>query len=213
MTGAACFASTQYMEQNIELKITPASGPSRIEGYAIVSEDGMLADKAGIMPGTLKFDADRRFFEEGLDGVDAVVHGRHSHERQPHSPLRRRLIVTRQIPTIASDKSNDKALFWNPAGASFAEAWAALGVPDGRLGVIGATSVFGIFLDAYDVFHLSRAPKVLLPGGRAVFPGVPARTPEEVLASHGLVPGPQRVLDVEKGLTLVSWQRPSPRER
>src|SRR5579871_3355403 len=94
----------------------------RIEGYAIVSEDGMIANAAGIMPASLKFEADRRFFEAGLDGVDAVVHGRHSHERQPHSPLRHRLIVTRQIPAIGADKSNDKALFWNPNGASFAEA-------------------------------------------------------------------------------------------
>lgn len=209
MTEAARFASTHNMEQ----KITPASGPSRIEGYAIVSEDGMLANKAGIMPGALKFEADRRLFERGLDGVDAVVHGRHSHERQPHSPLRHRLIMTRQIPTIASDKSNDKALFWNPAGASFAEAWAALGVPDGSLAIIGGTSVFGMFLDAYDVFHLSRARKVFLAGGRPVFLGVPARTPEEVLASHGLSPGPQQVLDAETGVTLVSWQRASPRER
>ena len=30
-----------------------------IEGYAIVSEDGMLADAAGIMPDSLKFDADQ----------------------------------------------------------------------------------------------------------------------------------------------------------
>jgi hypothetical protein len=207
MTGAAGIASTQTMDT----KITPASGPSRIEGYAIVSEDGMLANAAGIMPATLKFEADRRFFERGLDGVDVVVHGRHSHERQPHSSLRRRLILTRQIPALAPDKSNDKALFWNPMGASFAEAWAALGMVEGRLGVIGATFVFGMFLDAYDAFHLSRASKVRLPGGRPVFPGIPACTPEEVLARHGLAPGPQQVLDTENGVTLVSWQRAAPR--
>jgi hypothetical protein len=31
--------------------------PRRIEGYAIVSEDGMLANAAGIMPDSLKFEA------------------------------------------------------------------------------------------------------------------------------------------------------------
>jgi hypothetical protein len=36
--------------------------PRRIEGYAIVSADGMLANAAGIMPEELKFDADQRFF-------------------------------------------------------------------------------------------------------------------------------------------------------
>jgi len=45
----------------------------RIEGYAIVSEDGTLATEAGIMPDSLKFDADARFFEAGLNGVDVVV--------------------------------------------------------------------------------------------------------------------------------------------
>jgi len=181
--------------------------PCRIEGYAIVSEDGMIANAAGIMPDSLKFEADQHFFERGLDGVDVVVHGRHSHERQPPSYLRRRLILTRQVPAIEADPSNEKALFWNPAGASFEQALGLLGTPDGSVGVIGGTDVFGMFLDRYDVFHLSRAPDVRLPGGRPVFPEVPTRTPEEVLVSHGLDRGQRQVLDPAKGLAIVSWQR------
>lgn len=111
--------------------------PLRIEGYAIVSEDGMLANAAGIMPDTLKFEADQHFFERGLNGVDVVVHGRHSHEQQSRSYLRRRLIMTRQVPAIAANPSNEKALFWNPAGASFEQALALLGTPEGSIGVIG----------------------------------------------------------------------------
>lgn len=183
--------------------------PRRIEGYAIVSEDGMLANAAGIMPDSLKFEADQHFFERGLDGVDVVVHGRHSYERQPCSYLRRRLILTRQVSSIAADPSNEKALFWNPAGASFEQALAVLGTPDGSVGVIGGTDVFGMFLDRYDVFHLSRAPDVRLPGGRPVFPEVPTQTPEEVLASHGLDRGQRQVLDPAKGLAIVSWKRSS----
>ena len=175
-----------------------------VEGYAIVSEDGMLANAAGIMPDSLKFEVDRQFFERGIDGVDVVVHGRHS---QPPSYLRRRLILTRQIPAIAADPSNDKALYWNPAGASFAQALVALGIPDGRVGIVGGTDAFAMFLDCYDAFHLSRAPGVRLPGGRPVFPEVPMRTPEDVLASHGLVSGPRQVLDPAKGLAVVTWQR------
>jgi dihydrofolate reductase len=183
--------------------------PRRIEGYAIVSEDGMLANAAGIMPDEIKFEADQRFFERGLDGVDVVVHGRQSHEQQPRSHLRRRLILTRQVAAISPDPSNDKALFWNPGGASFEQALTALGTPDGNVGVIGGTDVFGMFLDRYDVFQLTRAPNVRLPGGRPVFPGVPARTPEDVLASHGLAPGQRQVLDAAKGLAVVSWRRSS----
>src|SRR5665213_2413542 len=107
--------------------------PRRIEGYAIVSEDGMLANAAGIMPASLQFEADQQFFERGLDAVDVVVHGRHSHERQPRSHLRRRLILTRQVATIAADPSNERALFWNPAGASLEQALAMLGTPDGSV--------------------------------------------------------------------------------
>lgn len=179
----------------------------RIEGYAIVSEDGMLANAMRIFPDSLKFEADQHFFESGLDNVDVIVHGRHSQERQPHSHLRRRLIVTRKVPAIAAHPSNEKALFWNPAGASFEQAMSALGTPDGGVGVIGGPDVFEMFLDCYDVFHLSRAPNVRLPGGRPVFPGVPTRTPEEVLARHGLDPGPRQVLDPINGLTVVSWRR------
>jgi hypothetical protein len=183
------------------------SRPRRIEGYAIVSEDGMLANAAGIMLDQLKFEADQQFFERGLDRVDVVVHGRHSHEQQPQSHLRRRLILTRHVPAIAADPSHEKALFWNPGGASFEQALAALGLPDASVGVIGGTDAFAMFLDRYDVFYLSRAPGVRLPGGRPVFPGVPARTPEDVLASHGLERGQRQLLDPAKGLAVVSWRR------
>src|SRR3974390_592023 len=183
--------------------------PSLIEGYAIVSEDGMLADASGVMPESLKFAADQAFFERGLDNVDIVVHGRHSHEHQRRSDLRRRLIVTRRVSAIAPDPSNKKALFWNPAGAKLEQAMAVLGVRDGSIGVIGGTEVFGIFLDCYDVFYLSRAPAVCLPGGLPVFPGVPAQTPEEVLAHQGLQRGQQQLLDLKKGVTVVKWYRSS----
>jgi hypothetical protein len=181
--------------------------PRRIEGYAIVSEDGMLADAAGVMPDALKIEADQRFFEQALDGCDAVLHGRNSHEHQPHSDRRQRIIVTRQVPAIAAHPSNAKAVFWNPASTTFEDAWDALNIADGTLGVIGGTSVFGMFLHSYHAFHLSRVPRLRLPGGRPVFPGVPAVTPEEVLARHGLKPAARRVLDPAKGVTVVTWER------
>ena len=39
--------------------MTAMPRPPRIEGYAIVSEDGMLANASGVMPDQLKFDADQ----------------------------------------------------------------------------------------------------------------------------------------------------------
>jgi dihydrofolate reductase len=178
-----------------------------IESYAIVSEDGMLADAAGVMPDSLKFEADQRFFSLALDGVAVVVHGRHSHEEQRHSPSRYRLIVTGRIPATSRIPSNDRALMWNPAGATLEQALDMLEAPDGSVGVIGGPEVFALFLDRYDLFQLSRAPNVRLPGGRPVFPEVPARTPEQVLARHGLTCRGRLMLDPDKGVALETWRR------
>jgi dihydrofolate reductase len=183
-------------------------GPSRIEGYAVVSADGMIANAEGIMPRELKIEADQRFFHSSLDRFAAVAHGRHSQETDARAPQRRRLILTRRIATLAPDPRNEKAVWWNPAGASLEEAWQALGAPSGPLAIIGGTEVFGLFLAmGYDVFHLSRVARVRLPGGRPVFPGVGLRTPEDLLAEHGLKPGPEKMLDAAAALTLCSWRK------
>ena len=180
--------------------------PGRIEGYAIVSEDGMLADNQRVMPKSLMFEADQRFFERGLDAVDVIVHGRHSQERQPRSNLRHRLMLTRQVANIAAHPTNPRALLWNPAGALLEDALIAIGLPRASLGVIGGPEVFALFLGRYDAFWLTRAPGVWLPGGRPVFPEVPVQTPEEILAAHGLEPDPPVALDPAKGLLMVGWR-------
>ena len=185
--------------------------PGRVEGYAIVSEDGMLADAQRVMPKSLMFEADQQFFEHGLDAVDVIVHGRHSQERQPRSSARHRLMLTRQVANIAAHPTNHLALLWNPAGALLEDALMALGLPGASLGVIGGPEVFALFLGRYDVFYLTRAPGVWLPGGRPVFPEVPVRTPEEILAAHGLVADPPVTLDAEKGLLMTGWRPKRPR--
>src|SRR6185312_15847198 len=94
----------------------------RIEGYAVISEDGMIADASGVLPPQLIADADQRFFEEALNQVDIVVHGRNSAEQQPNYAKRRRIIVTRNVAAIAPDPANAKAVLWNPSGATFEDA-------------------------------------------------------------------------------------------
>jgi hypothetical protein len=78
------------------------------------------------------------------------------------------------------------------------------------LAVIGGPHVYDFFLDVgYDAFHLTRVAGVRLPGGRPVFSAIgPDRTPEDLLAAHGLVAGPRRVLDQAAGATLVTWRKP-----
>jgi hypothetical protein len=119
-----------------------ASRPSLIEGYAIVSADCMIADADGTMD-ALKFEVDQQFFVASLDAAAAVVHGRHSAEGRLGAARRHRLILTCRIAALARDPRNSRALLWNPAGASFEDAWCALDAPDGVLAVIGGTDVFG----------------------------------------------------------------------
>src|SRR3954462_6771391 len=109
------------------------AGPDRIEGLAIVSADGMIADARGIQPDSLKLEADQRFFHATLDEATALLHGRNSGEGGPHMARRRRLILTRTITGLARDPLNDKAVHWNPAGATLEQAWEAHGLSGGLL--------------------------------------------------------------------------------
>jgi len=178
----------------------------RIEGYVIVSADGMLA-RSGAMPDELKFEGDKRFFTAALDRADLTVHGRHSGEGQPNSPKRKRIILTRSVASLAPDPSNPKASLWNPSGASFEAACDFAGVHSGTVAVIGGPGVFGMFMDRYDTFWLSLAPKVRLPDGQPCFPGVPERSPQQVLAAHGLKPGKAQPLDPNDDVTVTPWRR------
>ena len=179
----------------------------RIEGYVIVSADGMLADASHVMPDALKFEGDKQFFTEALDRADLIVHGRHSYEDQPNSPLRQRVMVTRTVAGIGPDPSNPKATLWNPAGASFEAASDHAGVRAGTVAIIGGPNVFDMFLDRYDTFWLSQAPRVRLAGGEAVFSGGPGQTPQEILARHGLKAGQSLILDAANGVSVTPWRR------
>jgi dihydrofolate reductase len=158
----------------------------RVESFAIVSEDGMLADASGVMPSALVVEADQQFLSDSLDRVDLIVHGRNSYENQAHSPQRRRLIATRQIKTVAPAENFGHALFCNPAGLPLEKAAEMLGVRNGTVAILGGTEIYGLFLRRYDLFHLSRQSGFRLPAGRPVFPQVPKWKPEDVLASSGL---------------------------
>jgi dihydrofolate reductase len=179
----------------------------RIEGYVIVSADGMLANADHVMPAELKFDGDKKFFTAALDRADLIVHGRRSHEDQPNSPRRKRIVVTRRIGAIAPDPSNPKATLWNPAGAAFEAACDFAGVRSGTVAIIGGPDVFGMFMDRYDTFWLSQAPRVRLPGGEPCFPGVPEHSPQGILAAHGLKAGEAQILDPANGVTVTPWRR------
>lgn len=178
-----------------------------IEGYVIVSAEGMLAGADHIMPDQLKFEGDKQFFTAALDRADLIVHGRHSYEDQPNSPQRNRIIVTRTIGALAPDLSNPRATLWNPAGAPFEAACDQSGVRAGTIAIIGGPQIFAMFMDRYDTFWLSQVPRVHLPDGEPCFPGVPRQTPQEILAAHGLRAGEAEILDRAHDVTVTPWRR------
>ena len=178
-----------------------------IEGYVIVSADGMLADADRVMPDALKFEGDKRFFTSALDRADLIVHGRNSGEGQANSATRKRVILTRGIASLARDPTNLNAILWNPRGAAFEEACGFAGVDRGTIAIIGGPDVFELFMDRYDTFWLSQAPRVRLPGGEGCFPGVPDRTPEQILVAHGLEAGEPMTLDAADEVTVTPWRR------
>jgi hypothetical protein len=179
----------------------------RIEGYVIVSADGMLANAEHVMPDELKFEGDKVFFTAALDRAGLIVHGRRSGEDQPNSPKRKRVILTRHVAALAPDGENSRAILWNPAGASFEQAADFAGFREGTVAIIGGPAVFGMFMDRYDIFWLSLAARVRIAGGEGCFPGVPERTPAQILAAQGMKPGETQILDAAQDVSVTPWRR------
>ncbi len=167
----------------------------------------MLANADRVMPDELKFEGDKQFFTAALDRVDLIVHGRHSYEDQPNSRRRKRIVLTRTIAAIAPDPANSNAVLWNPAGTTFEAACDFARVNSGTIAIIGGPDVFAMFMDRYDTFWLSQAPRVRLPGGEACFPGVPRHSPQEILTAHDLRAGDSQILDAADDVSVTPWRR------
>ncbi|HEX2892067.1 dihydrofolate reductase [Vineibacter terrae] len=178
-----------------------------VQGYAIISREGMIAHADGSFPDVLKRPGDHQFFRAGVRAADAIIHGRNSGEKDAVTANRPRLILTREIASLAHDPANPYALRWNPHGAPFADAWQHLGVAAGNnvAAVLGGTDVFELFLQVgYDTFFLSCAD-VSLSAGRKVFAG--PETPQARLRAHGLTLRSCRQLDAAPRVILETWHR------
>jgi dihydrofolate reductase len=183
----------------------------RIEGFAIVSRDGMLAGADGLMPNSLKFDGDQEFLDKSLDAAALLVHGRMSHEGQPNSCNRRRLLLTRRAGPFSREPLEPNVWLWNPEATPFADVCAALGLESGVVAVLGGTAVYDLFLPLYARFHICRAGKVALPGGVPVFSAVrEGRAPDEILREAGLVEVDEFTRDASHDLRHHTWARARP---
>ena len=178
----------------------------RIEGYAVISTEGMIATADGKFPEGIKIPADHKFYQDSVAAPSAVANGRHSAEGGSKEKERRRIVLTRRVDVLTPDPDNPNAILWNPATAPFDEAWAKLGLDGGVAAVVGGTDTFGLFLTiGYDAFYLTRTD-ASVPRGRAVFPGVGRiATAEEALTKAGLVHKSTRMLDASVNCRVEEW--------
>ena len=179
--------------------------PIEIHGYAIVSEDDRIAAADGLVPVSLRNEADWRYYQSAQARSSLVVFARRSHELEPNVRGELRLVISQGAGGV--EKRAD-AWWWNPVHASWDVVTKML-PSGGEVAVCGGQGAFDLFLDiGYDVFHLSRAHGVRLPGGRAVFSacdrGVSA---EAVLDRAGLSVSETIPLDPDHGVEMKVWRR------
>ena len=184
-------------------------GPHPIEGYAIVSADGMIADGNGAMPDCIRNDADQHFLQAAMDRAAAIVHGRRSHEGGPRAAKRKRLVVTRQVRAIAADPSQPNALLWNPAGAEsragHRRARCRRGADCRHRRHRGVQTCSCRSMMCF-ISAARRARR--FPGGQPLFSAVsPTTKVDDVLMRHGLRPSPSRDIDAAAGITLTNFER------
>jgi dihydrofolate reductase len=196
------FAGSVLCKHSIERHVNGAPPVSiDIVGHAIVSADGMIADRNHRMPAALRSEADWRRFQAALDSAALVVLGRLGHEAHPN-PGRKRLVVTSRAAWLERDPGDDNIMLWNPDGISFRRVLAGLGIADGTIAVTGGQRVFDLFLPGFTQFDLVTVADATIPDGVPCFSGGP---PREMLAQAGM-----RVAETEEleaGVTLQLWRR------
>jgi hypothetical protein len=177
-----------------------------IHGYAIVSDDDMIADASGEVPPSLRNDKEWALYQTALANSDLVVFARRSHENEPETHGRPRMVVSHSAKGL---EQRDGVWWWRPDVVPWAEAVARALPGGGEVAAPGGQAVFDLFLGiGYDAFHLSRARGVTLPGGRPVFSacrdGVHA---EDVLTARGLQLAEHVVLDAAQRVEANLFRR------
>lgn len=184
-----------------------AKRPIEISGYAIVSKDDKIAGHDGLLPPSLRNEKDWDYYQRALAASDLIVFGRRSHELEPNERGDLRLVISRGAAGL---ERRADGWWWDPARMSWTEAAKQLLPLGGAVAVPGGQGVFDLFLQiGFEAFHLSRAHRVSLPGGRAIFSacdmGLSAAT---VLANAGLRPIEKIALDPENDVDMVVWRNP-----
>ena len=177
----------------------------QFHGHAIVSANDRIADATGLTPPALRIDADWRRFQAALDAAVVSVLGRLGHEANPNRRGRNRLVLSTSVRGV---ERRDDAWWWNPEGASLADALAASAPGGGIVAVPGGRRVFDFFLGVgYDAFHLTRVEGVTVTGGVPLFSAIASGTDADAcLAAAGLRPDP--AVGIDPGVWQTVWRKP-----
>ncbi len=181
------------------------SQPTEIHGYAIVSDDDRIAGANGLIPASLRNEKDWRYYQDALARSDLIVFGHRSHLAEPNERGDQRLVVSSRVAGL---EQRPDAWWWNPERVGWAEVAQRLLPRGGEVAAPGGQGVYDLFLGiGYEVFHMSRAHGVTLPGGRAIFSacdkGVSA---EAVLTNAGLRVSETIPLDPGHGVEMNIWR-------
>ena len=198
---------------DLENRLSPAqfgpmtidARPITIHGYAIVSDDNMIAASDGLTPLSLRNEQDWRYYQSALADADLIVFGRRSHEMEPNTRGDLRVVVSRGARGLEQRADGG---WWNPGSVAWAEVVKHVLPSGGEVAAPGGQSVFDLFLKiGYSAFHLSRAQGVKLPGGTAVFSACADGTSaEDVLSAAGLRAAERIELDPSQGVEMRVWR-------
>lgn len=178
-----------------------------LHGYAVVSDDDMIADADGRRPNGPGGDAALAYVMDQIDRADLVMLGRNLHETVSNPRRRRRLVVSRRPRAL---EQRPDAWWWNPDTTPIDSALDRLLPSGGRVAVAGGQAVFHHILSdvGFDAFHLARVLGVAMPGGRSLFGGIAGgAVAESVLAGAGMRAGSTVTIDPRGPVELTVWRK------
>ncbi len=139
----------------------------KIEGHAIVDEQGCYATADGQMPEELKIADDFAGLQAHLDEAAICVMGRTTHESIPNRRQRNRLVITTDPE---AQPAEEHVTFIGPEDV---HTWLERNIhgADDVVAVLGGAQVYGLFeKEGYDTFHLAVATGVEVEDGKPLLP-------------------------------------------
>ncbi len=172
-----------------------------LHGYAIASDDDIIADLRDEIPDALKYPADQKYFQEELNKAQLVVMGSIAHRMFPNMSSRSRLVLTSKSDGLMLEEN---VYFLNPEKLTLKEALQKILPHGGRVAVPGGAHVIeACWVLGFACFHLTRVKGLRLIEGKKLFRDcTDHRSADDILRAHGLILKEERSLGAPLTLCL-----------